>query len=232
MAIEREKILEAALALVNEVGLDQFTTRKLAERLGIQQPALYWHFRNKSALLDELNDLILARFHKHRFPTPGERWDEFTAEHARSFRRALLSVRNGARINAGTRPSTRQFAEAERQLELYVAAGLTPAQALTVAIGVARYVVGFVIEEQDERDRLDDVASASDGDPMAAVAPYPVLAEALKPLLGDGAINTESIFERGLGYLIAGVRASLPATKAPPRRLPARKASRAGAARS
>jgi len=30
MAIEREKILDAALALINEVGLDQFTTRKLA----------------------------------------------------------------------------------------------------------------------------------------------------------------------------------------------------------
>jgi TetR/AcrR family tetracycline transcriptional repressor len=232
MAIEREKILEAALALINEVGLDQFTTRKLADRLGVQQPALYWHFRNKSALLDELNDLILARFHKHRFPAPGESWDDFTAEHARSFRRALLSVRNGARINAGTRPSTRQFAEAERQLELYVEAGLTPEQALTVAIGVARYVVGFVIEEQDERDRIDDVSSGRDDDPLAAVTAYPVLAEALKPMVKDGAINTESIFERGLGYLIAGIRASLPVTKTPsPRRAPARKASRAGTAR-
>ena len=49
MAIEREKILDAALMLINEVGLDKFTTRRLAERLGVQQPALYWHFRSKSA---------------------------------------------------------------------------------------------------------------------------------------------------------------------------------------
>ena len=210
MAIEREKILEAALALINEVGLDQFTTRKLAERLGVQQPALYWHFKNKSALLDELNDLILARYHKHRFPAAGEGWAEFTVSHARSFRTALLSVRNGARINAGTRPSTRQFAEAERQLELYVAAGFTPEHALTISIGVARYVVGFVIEEQDERDRVDDGSDWNGGDPMAEVAPFPVLAEALKPLLGEGTINTESVFERGLAYMVAGIRASLP----------------------
>ena len=181
MAIEREKLLDAALALINEVGLDKFTTRKLAERLGVQQPALYWHFKNKSALLDELNDLILARFHKHRFPAEGESWDAFTVAHARSFRTALLSVRNGARINAGTRPSTRQFAEAEQQLELYVAAGFTPAEALTIAIGVARYVVGFVIEEQDERDRVDDGADWNGGDPMAEVSAFPVLSEALKP---------------------------------------------------
>jgi len=215
MAIEREKILDAALALINEVGLDQFTTRKLAERLGVQQPALYWHFKNKSALLDELNDLILARFHKHRFPGRGERWDEFTFAHARSFRNALLSVRNGARINAGTRPSARQFAEAERQLELYVDAGFTPEQALTIAIVVARYVVGFVIEEQDERDRVDDGSDWNGGDPMDEVAAFPVLSAALKPLLEAGTINTESVFERGLGYLIAGSRASLPDARKP-----------------
>ena len=232
MAIEREKILDAALALINEVGLDQFTTRKLAERLGVQQPALYWHFKNKSALLDELNDLILARFHKHRFPDHGETWDKFTVNHARSFRTALLAVRNGARINAGTRPSTRQVAEAERQLELYVGAGLSPAQALTVAIGVARYVVGFVIEEQDERDRVDDGSDWNGGDPMAEVTAFPVLAEALKPLLGEGTINTESVFERGLAYMVAGIRASLPADRQPVRKAAKRRAAPKATARS
>jgi TetR/AcrR family tetracycline transcriptional repressor len=210
MKLDRTLIVAEALALLNEVGIDGLSTRLLAERLKVQQPALYWHFKNKSALLDELNDLILARFHNHRFPAPGEGWDEFTAEHARSFRKALLSVRNGARINAGTRPSARQFAEAERQLELYVGAGFNPDEALTISIGVARYVVGFVIEEQDERDRVDDGSDWNGGDPLAEVAAFPVLSEALKPLLGAGTINTESVFERGLGYMIAGIRASLP----------------------
>ena len=30
-------------------------------RLGVQQPALYWHFRNKRALLDALASLSIAR---------------------------------------------------------------------------------------------------------------------------------------------------------------------------
>jgi TetR/AcrR family tetracycline transcriptional repressor len=209
MPIEREKILEEALALVNEVGLDQFSTRRLAERLGVQQPALYWHFRNKSALLDALNGLMLARFHKHRLPAKGEDWAVFTLSNARSLRKALLSVRNGARINAGTRPSTREFADAERQLELYVEAGFTPAQALNIAIGVTRYVLGFVLEEQDERERAEDEAPEDEGDPMIEVAPFPVLSAALKPLLATGTINTEGVFEGGLGYLVAGIRASL-----------------------
>ena len=214
MAIEREKILEAALALLNEVGLDQFSTRRLAEKLGVQQPALYWHFKSKSALLDALNGEMLARFHDNRLPSPGESWDDFTLANARSFRRALLSVRNGARLNAGTRPTTREFADAEAQLQVYADAGFTPEQAFNIAIGVTRYVVGFVLEEQDERQRSDDGESEwGDGDPMDEVAPFPLLSAALKPLIGNGggSINTEAVFEGGLAYMVAGMRETLAA---------------------
>lgn len=208
MAIEREKILETALELLNEVGLDQLSTRRLAERLGVQQPALYWHFRSKGALLDALNALILSRYHADRAPRPGEPWDEFTLATARSFRRAMLAVRDGARLNAGTRPDDSQFADAERQLELYVASGFTPDEAFTISISVARYVTGFVLEEQGER--ADDSAKIiSARDPMEAVAQFPLLANALRPLFALGTINTEAAFEGGLGYMIAGIRGSL-----------------------
>ena len=222
MAIEREKILDAALTLLNEVGLDQFSTRRLAERLGVQQPALYWHFRNKSALLDALNGVMLARYHKNRLPSPGDRWDDFTLANARSFRRTLLSVRDGARLNAGTHPATREFADAERQLQLYVDAGFTPEEAFNIAIGVTRYVVGFVLEEQGERERGDE-ESEWGGDPMAEVAPFPVLSAALKPLIASGTINTEAVFEAGLGYMLAGMHAGLQrghASNRRPRHLP------------
>ena len=212
MAIEREKILDAALALLNEVGLDQFSTRRLAERLGVQQPALYWHFKSKSALLDALNGLMLAHYHDNRLPKPGELWDDFTLANARSFRRTLLAVRDGARLNAGTRPATREFADAERQLQLYVEAGFTPSEAFNIAIGTTRYVVGFVLEEQGERDRDDE--PEGDRDQMDDVTPFPILAEALKPLFKVGTINTEAVFEAGLGYMLAGMRSALEARTA------------------
>lgn len=214
MAIERETILDAALALLNEVGLDRFTTRKLAERLGVQQPALYWHFRNKSALLDEVNEEMLARFHTHRMPEPRESWDHFTVAHARSFRNAMRSVRDGARINAGTRPSTRQFADAEKQLALYVDAGFTATEAFSISIAIARFVVGFVLEEQDERDRAEEYPDWP-GDPLQEVAEFPLLSEALQPLIHTGMINTESVFEGGLAYMVAGIRASLNGRRRP-----------------
>ena len=52
MKIDRARIVDEALQLLNEIGMDEFTTRELARRLGVRQPALYWHFASKRALLD------------------------------------------------------------------------------------------------------------------------------------------------------------------------------------
>lgn len=205
MAIDRDRIVDEALALLNEVGMDKLTTRKLAERLGVQQPALYWHFRNKSALLDAVNSAMLARYHTHRLPAPGQDWIDFTLATARSMRRTLLSVRDGARIAAGTRPSSADFADAERQLQLYVDAGFSAEEALQISISVARYVVGYVLEEQGERARMEEEVE-SHGDIDAELAAFPILREAFRSLEKAGTINTGQAFERGLWYMVEGMK--------------------------
>jgi TetR/AcrR family transcriptional regulator, tetracycline repressor protein len=212
MPIDRERIVDEAMALLNEVGIDKMTTRKLAERLGVQQPALYWHFKSKSLLLDALNSEMLVRHHAHRLPSAGEGWVEFTFATARSMRHTLLAVRDGARLAAGTRPSVTDFADAERQLTLYVDAGFSAEEALHISISVARYVVGFVLEEQGERERSEEDAGAT-GDLEAELRPFPILAEAFASLVKGGTINTEQAFERGLTYLVDGMKASLDAKR-------------------
>ena len=209
MAMDRERIVDEALALLNEVGIDKLSTRKLAERLGVQQPALYWHFKNKSALLDAVNSAMLARYHTNR-PQPGQDWVEFTYANARSIRSTLLAVRDGARLTAGTRPSTAEFADTEAVLQLYVDAGFSASEAFGIAISITRYVVGYVLEEQGERERdLLDSDAGAQGEPMAEVAPYPLLSEALQSLVNLGTINTEQVFESGLTDMVEGMQVRL-----------------------
>ena len=50
----REEVAAAALALVDEQGLDALSMRRLADRLGIGTMTLYGHFRSKDELLDAL----------------------------------------------------------------------------------------------------------------------------------------------------------------------------------
>ena len=72
--LQADVVIRAGLDLLNEVGADGLTTRKLAERLGVQQPALYWHFKNKRALLDRLGEAMLSESHTYSMPRSGDTW--------------------------------------------------------------------------------------------------------------------------------------------------------------
>ena len=61
----QEKILEETLRLVRENGLSNLTTRRVAERVGFSEPALYRHFPTKQSLLlglmAKLEEMLLGR---------------------------------------------------------------------------------------------------------------------------------------------------------------------------
>lgn len=50
--LDRTSVLLGARQVLDETGLDGFTTRALAAHLQVQQPGLYWHFRTKAELRD------------------------------------------------------------------------------------------------------------------------------------------------------------------------------------
>jgi len=85
VGVKQELIVRAALTLLDEVGLEGLTMRRLATALKIQAPSLYWHFPKKQALLDGMADDIFGAVSLRR-NLKGKAWDE---------RRRLLSVPSG-----------------------------------------------------------------------------------------------------------------------------------------
>lgn len=59
-ALSREIVVEAAIALLDELGERGLTFRVLAERLNTGSGALYWHVANKSELLDAAAGTVVA----------------------------------------------------------------------------------------------------------------------------------------------------------------------------
>jgi AcrR family transcriptional regulator len=59
-ALNRERVLAAALALVDKQGIDALSMRKLGQALGVEAMSLYNHVSNKEDLLDGILDLVLA----------------------------------------------------------------------------------------------------------------------------------------------------------------------------
>lgn len=59
--LDRIRVARTALRLLNEVGLEGLTLRGIAKELDVKAPALYWHFKDKQALLDEMATEMLRR---------------------------------------------------------------------------------------------------------------------------------------------------------------------------
>ncbi|MEV8540926.1 TetR/AcrR family transcriptional regulator C-terminal domain-containing protein [Streptomyces sp. NPDC051572] len=59
-ALSRERIVEAAIELLDSVGEDGLTFRTLTERLATGPGAIYWHVANKGELLAAATDAVVA----------------------------------------------------------------------------------------------------------------------------------------------------------------------------
>ncbi|SCD86552.1 transcriptional regulator, TetR family, partial [Streptomyces sp. SolWspMP-sol7th] len=73
--LDRAQVVDTALRLLNEVGLDRLSLRLIAGELEVKAPALYWHFRDKRELLDEMATEMYRRMTagatNRRDPPPG-----------------------------------------------------------------------------------------------------------------------------------------------------------------
>src|SRR5207248_11528910 len=58
--LTRERVVEAAIALVDAEGIDALTMRRLGKELGVEGMALYTHVENKDGLLNAVSQQILS----------------------------------------------------------------------------------------------------------------------------------------------------------------------------
>ncbi len=56
--LTKDGIIAEAILLLNEEGLEGVSLRKLAARLGVKAPSLYWHFADKSALMSAVMERL------------------------------------------------------------------------------------------------------------------------------------------------------------------------------
>jgi AcrR family transcriptional regulator len=86
--VDPDQVLRAALKLIDQEGLDGFTMRLLAERVGVEVGSLYNHFANKEAILYGALDLASTE-HMVNLAPRGD-WKRWMAEGTRGFRAVLI----------------------------------------------------------------------------------------------------------------------------------------------
>ncbi|MDC0710594.1 TetR/AcrR family transcriptional regulator C-terminal domain-containing protein [Stigmatella sp. ncwal1] len=209
MSIQREQVVRAALELLDDAGVEGLTMRKLAQKLNIQAPSLYWHFANKHALLEGMADALLESV--ARTVKPQAPWEEVLTTVANEMRHALGARRDGARVFAGTYIVTENVLRvSEAMMGALRAAGASHRTASWGSFSILYYVLGFAMEEQaiDPRWNPGTVDIAKGREQFAASSPiqFPNVLATLDATF-DG--NFEARFEFGLKCLIAGLKTVL-----------------------
>jgi TetR/AcrR family tetracycline transcriptional repressor len=196
--IRRSEVVIAALDLLNEVGLDGLSTRRLAERLGVESSALYWHFSDKASLLNEMASFAVAKHHSVSVPEDTQRWAAWFADNARAFRATLMAYRDGARLHAGSTPDASEMARILPKLDYLFRVGVPRHEALMALLAAGQFTLGCVMDAQARPSDTNQVESELEVFKQSE----PHLAKIMHRVHR----NADAAFEFGLQLIIDGLQ--------------------------
>jgi AcrR family transcriptional regulator len=202
MPLTRERIAEAALALIDSDGLENCSMRRLGNQLEVEAMAIYHHFADKGELLDAVMDRMLDEIElPPRGSTPPlERLRQFTynyrsaaIRHPRAF--ILLATRRFNTVCA--------FDLYERVLEVFADLGLDAAESAYWFRLIGGFTSGAGLAEGASRERIADATplrlertpEAIDHPHVRAVAPHLQVR------------NLDRVFDFGVGVLFDALAA-------------------------
>jgi TetR/AcrR family transcriptional regulator, tetracycline repressor protein len=223
LPLDRDRILAAALRLMDEQGLDALSMRRLAAELGVEAMSLYYHVPGKAALLEGLAERVLAEV---RLPRDGA--DGSTESSDQDGLAAVCEVARALRANALAHPnaipllgslglgSPAARRHTEDVLERLGAAGFEPQAAFTTFLLLRSYVLGYVLwEVRHAEARAAGVIPPTEAGTLEA-ADLPHLAPIATFIT---TFDNDAEFERGLDVLVAGLEATaVGGRRQPPRR--------------
>jgi AcrR family transcriptional regulator len=209
--VTRERVIEAALRVMDAEGLEAVTMRRIGRELGVEAMSLYNHVEDKEDVLAGIVELVMSEF---RPPTSDGDWREDARNAAREWRRMLVRHPNVMTLMVERRkPLT--SADAVRPMDAALGvvrrAGLDIRDAAQAFHAFGSYIMGFVMMEQgmmlghgpaDEEHLLEHAEFAR----MVGAGELPHLIEAL-PVLLECAVDEQ--FEYGLDLLVRGVESKI-----------------------
>ena len=159
--LSRERVLDVALALADEIGLESLSMRRLGQELGVQAMSLYKHVPNKDAILDGIVDRVAGEID---WTWKGDDWRASMRERAQSAHRVLVAhpwatMLIVSRANVG--PAMLNYVD--RTIGCLRAAGFSYAMADHAWNAIDAHVYGFTLQKLNfpfEPEQYAEVAAA------------------------------------------------------------------------
>lgn len=200
--LDRERIVAAALRIIDAEGVDALSLRRLADDLRVTPMSLYWHVADKAELLELVGHAVLAEI---ELPDRAGDWQAQLRDVHRAMFDAFLRHPNATDLLIGrARFGPGGLATFERILEILLDAGFTPVDAFDAYQSLYLFSLGFMATSTRSPEF---VAVQRAGAAYMATLPaerFPAI-RAVTPTIGRRSLDEQ--FAVGLDVVIAGVAA-------------------------
>lgn len=201
-ALTRERVLEAAVSVADEGGIERVTMRSVGRALGVEAMSLYHHVASKDALLDALVEQIFTRI---ELPDPTAPWRAAMIDRAGSAR-SVLAAHPWALglIESRRAPADSLLEHHEAVLATLHRGGFSIALAAHAFSAIDAYVYGFVLTETNlPFEAGEDAAElAADMTQSLDLTRYPHLSALIETQVSGGAYDYGDEFSFGLDLLL------------------------------
>ena len=211
--LTRDRVLQAAMVLADQAGIESLTMRRLGEDLGVGPMALYRHVANKDDLVDAMVDVVFAEI---GLPSLGADWrtamrDRGIAVHEALSRHRWATGMLESRMNPG--PANLQHHDAV--IGCLRSAGFDIGMAAHVYSLLDSYIYGFAATQKNLPFTPDDVGAMAQSmlQPFQAGA-YPHLTEMLTDHIMLPGYDFGDEFEYGLDVILDGLERARDAAEA------------------
>jgi AcrR family transcriptional regulator len=202
--LSRPLVLEAAVALADQFGLDGFSMRRLAQELGVVPMALYKHVANKDELLDGMVDIVFGEIESPAF---NEDWRSAMRRRAISTREALKRHSWAIGLMETQHPGPANLRNHNAVMGCLREAGFSFQTAIHAYSVQDAYIYGFALQEKTlgfEAPGDAGRAVQRRAQAIGALNDYPYLAEIATKLPTTGYDNALE-FAWGLDLILDGL---------------------------
>ncbi len=197
-------MLEAAVALADEGGLEAFSMRGLAQELGVVPMALYKHVANKEELLDGMVDSVFSEI---ELPPAELDWRTAMRRRATSTREALKRHSWAIGMMESRHPGPANLRNHNAVMGCLRNAGFSFEMAIHAYSVQDAYIYGFALQERDTGFESPDSAGEAAqrrAQTISALDDYPYLVEIATKLPESGYDNAVE-FAWGLDLILDGL---------------------------
>lgn len=197
-------MLQAAVALADQTGLEAFSMRGLAQELGVVPMALYKHVANKDELLDGMVDIVFGEMDS---PSDADDWRCALRRRAISARDALKRHSWAIGLMESRHPGPANLRHHNATMGCLRTAGFSFQMAIHAYSVQDAYIYGFALQEQDlgfKTPQSAGKAAHRRAEKNGALHDYPYLAEVITRLPETG-YDTDIEFAWGLDLILNGL---------------------------